>query len=397
MINDRIGCRSCNTFRVTDDEALSYQCSTCQGLLSPVLRGPQPLSQLINPSLGLPWRYPALLPLPGPEALVVPAVCPPTRRSALLETQLNVSEAWLIDCTKFGTGTFKDLEAAVVIAAAAAMSIPRISVHSTGNTALAYRHFALRAGIGCASYVPLQNAAKLGGITRSEGHPIYLVDAEYARVPSIARTEAAHAGWHHMAPIGWKLEGKAALAWWIAEVVPQATAIAQTVAGGYGALGYETGFRRMQMAASDPAGVLLSRRYLLFQPQDACTLTRAWARGAGRLDEDALNLPPHPYEPTLQSSNPVATLPRLRSLMPDGTQFTSVSRDTVEGARSWVDAVLADVGIELDFAREKSAYIELAGLREISLPRGEKLAIIVSGSSPFDGSMRDNATEILRA
>jgi hypothetical protein len=40
-----------------------------------------------------------------------------------------------------------------------------------------------------------------------------------------------------MAPIGWKLEGKAALAWWIAEVVPKATAIAQTVAGGYGALG----------------------------------------------------------------------------------------------------------------------------------------------------------------
>jgi hypothetical protein len=82
--------------------------------------------------------------------------------------------------------------------------------------------------------------------------------------------------------------------------------------------------------------------------------------------------------------------------MPEGTQFTSVSRDTVEGARSWVGAVLADVGIELDFAREKSAYIGLAGLREISLPRSEKLAIIVSGSPPFDGSMRDNATEILR-
>jgi hypothetical protein len=396
MIKDRIGCRSCSTFRVTDEEALSYQCSTCHGLLSPVLRGPQPLSQLIDPSLGLPWRYPALLPLPGPEAFA-PAVCPPTRRSALLEAQLDVSEAWLIDCTKFGTGTFKDLEAAVVIAAAAAMGIPRISVHSTGNTALAYRHSALRAGIGCASYVPLQNAAKLGGITRSEEHPVYLVDAEYARVPSIARAESARAGWHHMAPIGWKLEGKAALAWWIAEVIPQVTAIAQTVAGGYGALGYETGFRRMQMAASDPAGVLLSRRYLLFQPQDAGTLTHAWARGTRSLDEAALSLPSHPYEPTLQSSNPVATLPRLRSLMPDGTQFTSVSRDTVEGARSWVDAALADAGIELDFAREKSAYIALAGLWEISLPRSEKLAVIVSGSPPFDGSMRDDAAEILRA
>src|ERR1035441_2377260 len=105
MINDRIGCRSCNTFRVTDDEALSYQCSTCQGLLSPGLRGPQPLSQLINPSLGLPWRYPALLPLPGPEALVVPAVCPPTRRSAALWTQPETSQARLLHCTQLRTRT----------------------------------------------------------------------------------------------------------------------------------------------------------------------------------------------------------------------------------------------------------------------------------------------------
>jgi hypothetical protein len=34
---------------------------------------------------------------------------PGARRSALLETQLNMSEAWLIDCTKSGTGAFKDL------------------------------------------------------------------------------------------------------------------------------------------------------------------------------------------------------------------------------------------------------------------------------------------------
>jgi hypothetical protein len=83
--------------------------------------------------------------------------------------------------------------------------------------------------------------------------------------------------------------------------------------------------------------------------------------------------------------------------MPAGTQFTSVSRDTVEDARDWADAVLAGAGIELDFAREKSAYIALAGLRETPLPRSEKLAVIVSGSPPFDGPAHDDATEILRA
>ncbi|MEV6927473.1 pyridoxal-phosphate dependent enzyme [Dactylosporangium sp. NPDC051485] len=322
-------------------------------------------------------------------------VLPATVRSPLLESQLGVAEAWLVDCTGFGTGTFKDLEAAVVIAGAREMGLTRISVHSTGNTALSYRQFAVRAGLPCACYVPRQNADKLGDITADPAYPVFLVDTSFPKVAKVAKDAAARDGRHHLAPVGWKLEGKASLAWWLYETAPQVDLIVQTVAGGYGPLGYETGFRRLSRAVDHPHGILKNRRYLLFQPADADTLTRAWQAGHRTLAEEELNLPDDPFEPTLQSTNPVATLPLLRQQMPDGTVFRAVTPVAVEEARPLADKVLAEAGIALDYERERSAYISLAGLLTSKLERTTKLAFIVSGSRPFQHRESADAWHVL--
>lgn len=382
MIVDRLSCLGCTGKSVSVREVAAYACGSCGRRLEPRLGEAVPFGALIDRRRGLPWRYPALLPASYTPELDS-NVLPRTVRSALLESELGVAEAWLVDCTGLGTGTFKDLEAAVVIAGARDMGLTRVSVHSTGNTALAYRYFARRLGLPCASYVPRQNACKLGDITPEPDYPVYLVDADYPRVSKVAKDAASRSGWHHLAPVGWKLEGKASLASWLYETIPEVNLIVQTVAGGYGPIGYETGFRRLRRAVDHPRGVLEHRRYLLFQPADADTLTRAWHAGSRTLTSDELRLPSDPFEPTLQSTNPVATLPLLREAMPEGTAFHSVPADAVEEAKPWADKVLAESGITLDYDRERSAYISLAGLLALRLSPTTKLAFVVTGSRPF--------------
>lgn len=369
-------------------------CDTCSAALEPRLGGTVPLTKLIDSERGLPWRYPTLLPVGYVPEFDDHAV-PCTVRSPVLESRLGVAEAWLVDCTRFGTGTFKDLEAAVVIAGAREMGLTRISVHSTGNTALAYRYFARRASLPCASYIPRQNADKIGDVSPNADYPIYLVDTSFPNVSKVAKEAALRNGWHHLAPVGWKLEGKASLAWWLSEATPQANLIVQTIAGAYGPLGYETGFRRLRRATDSPCAILANRRYLLFQPADADTLTHAWQAGSSSLNHGELRLPADPFEPTLQSTNPVATLPLLRAAMPADTALRSVSPAVIEDAKPWADKVFTEAGITLDYDRERSAYISLAGLLATKLSPTTRLVFIVTGSRPFQYRASANVWQVL--
>ncbi|WP_116709534.1 phosphopantetheine-binding protein [Actinomycetospora cinnamomea] len=74
----------------------------------------------------------------------------------------------------------------------------------------------------------------------------------------------------------------------------------------------------------EPSGILDERRYLLFQPADADTLTWAWRSGVDSVDSAELWLPADPFEPTLQSTNPISTLPALRAGLPRGSELRSV-------------------------------------------------------------------------
>ncbi|WP_129310684.1 pyridoxal-phosphate dependent enzyme [Streptomyces sp. L2] len=390
----RLYCPACEDRTPSADELARYVCDGCGGALALRLPEPGPFARLVAPERGLPWRYPDLVPVDYEPALD-DGVGPRVIRSTLMESRLGVDQVHLIDCTRFGTGTFKDLEAAIVLAAAKQLGLRDVSVHSTGNTALAYRHYAQRAGVSCAGYVPERNLDKLGDVEADPQQPVYSLDCAYAELSGLAKKAAAEAGRRHLAPFDWKLEGKSVLAAAIYETVPDTDTIVQTVAGGYGPLGYEVGFSRLRDIVDTPSGVLAERRYLLFQPADADTLTWAWQNGAEEVGEDDLRLPDDPYEPTLQSTNPVATLPQLRRDLPEGTELRSVGAQDVEGLRPVVDEILADAGIELDHTREKSAYISLAGLLKARLDPGARIAVVVSGSRPFTAPAGPGVSERL--
>lgn len=376
----RLQCDTCVGREATLEEFSRYECRSCGNILSF-----QDISQAdikVDPSCGLPWRYPELLPIDY-DSDVDDRVLPLISRAAVLESMLEVQEAWLIDCTGFGTGTFKDLEASVVISAMKQLGHRRLSLHSTGNTALAYQHYAKRAGVSCAVYIPNRNAYKLGTPVADHEQPVHLVDASYASLPSVAEHAAVAAGTRHLAPLGWKLEGKAALAYLIHEKLPSVDTLVQTVAGGYGPLAYEMGFQRLRRVTGRAYGVLARRRYLLFQTADADALTRAWQAGSSHLTERDLRLPAEPFEPTLQSTGGLATLRRMRSQLPADSRFVSVPPHTVDELRPTIDRIFAGAGVVLDFDREKSAYISMAGMLQSTLPPASRLAVILSGSRPF--------------
>ncbi len=391
----RLHCVRCADRVLTVPELAGYSCGACGSNLVFRIQPASDLAQLIERDRGLPWRYHKLLPVeyePGADDGLVP----PVTRSRVLESRLGVARVWLVDCTVFGTGTFKDLEAAVVIAIAKQLGIGRISVHSTGNTALAYRHYAIRLGVTCAAFLPRMNIGKLGDIEPNLNAPIFAVDAEYAQVSDVAKRAAARDGIHHMAPLRWKLEGKATIAWLLRELQLQVDLIVQTVAGGYGVLGVETGFRRVATALGEPAVAPSRPGYLLFQPSDADTLVRAWNTGATELSQADLRLPRKPLEPTLQSTNPLATLPLLRRILPAETVFQSVPVQLVDDSKPVIDAALHDAGIDLDYGREKSAYISLAGLLHTQLRSSARLAVIITGSPPFQSGLAKDTWQVVK-
>ncbi|WP_298796521.1 pyridoxal-phosphate dependent enzyme [Pseudonocardia sp. 73-21] len=311
-----------------------------------------------------------------------PAATDEVRRSALLEKMLGVQSVWLVDATGLATGTFKDYEAIVIMAMAAELNLDFVSVHSTGNTVLAYRHYAEELGVRCAIIVPAANMSKLDGLPDLTDWPVVAVDGPYKQFSAIARSVAAERGWHHLAPLPWKLEGKAALAWMIYENCPQVDLIVQTIAGGFGPLGMELGFRRLA-AVGEFYGVASRRRYLLLQPSDADGIARAWRKGSSRIEPCDIPLPELPFEPTLQSANPNTTLPHLRRNLPRGTRIGSVSESLVAKHYPTAHRAFLEADIPVSYEREKSAYIALAGLLEARLEPTSNVAVIVTGSRPF--------------
>ena len=70
----------------------------------------------------------------------------------------------------------------------------------------------------------------------------------------------------------------------IAESVPDATVVVQTVAGGYGVIGMEVGFRRAEKAGGSPHAEQVDADAVMFQAADLDTLAYAIGRGVSELD-----------------------------------------------------------------------------------------------------------------
>ncbi len=353
--------------------------SQCEGCGAALAMTPDPAGR-ISPERGGAWRYSAFLPCDYHAALDPHEAIRAVRAPTLART-LGIADAWLIDCTGLGTGTFKDLEAQVGLAAAADLGIEPLWIFSTGNTARAYHEWATRIDLRCTVAIPAGHERKLHGCAGTERQPIVLIDQPPAAAAATSQRLAAQAGARYLAAFGWKLEGSAAVAYAMAEHCPDIDVIVQTVGSGYGPLGYELGFTRA--AAIDlfaSAAVVHRHRYLLFQPADAAILAAAW-NDPQRRPPDVAGLPAQPFEPTLQSTNGPATIERLRALPVE--RLDAVAPDRVLALRPAIDAILSEAGVVVDYDRERSTHIALAGLLDAALPPSARAAVIVTGASPF--------------
>ncbi len=364
------------------DWELDRRCPACGGALEVRPPNAEVWKDVTNDESWI-GRYARLLPT---RADSIPAGSPSALeviKAPSLAERLGVAELVLLPLSRNETGTFKDLEAGVIAAKVAEWSLDRVSVHSTGNTARSYRHYIGNTGASVATFIPLSCADKMAGHVAMPRLPMYAFNGPFPELSAVAKRVAEHEDRLHLAPLHWKIEGKAVVAFVLAELFRDLTLIVQTVAGGYGLLGMEAGFARI-----DAAGLPLPRvrSYALFQVDDADTLTFAINSGRSSLDSSELRLPVHPFEPTLQSTNPLATYKHVLRAMKSGggsSSIESVDRRVVEDEAEFFATACRDLGIPVDFEVEKSPFISWAGLTcraAAGLLRDrERIALLVTG------------------
>jgi len=338
------------------------------------------------------WRYLRLVPTSETSAKLLlsfdtPEFAVPIASKSLAE-HLKVNSVFLLPCTTGPSGTFKDSEAAVVIAKCLdwGWNNKILCWHSTGNTARAYREYALRAGITNSSFFPLDCLYKWKGAATDRRGSLRAYDGVFQELSSVAKKHAETIGAQYLAPLVWKVEGKACIAYVIAEHVPDATCIVQTIAGGYGALGMALGFTRL-----NKTGLLKNTgiRFSLFQIEGADTISRLLPLGRDITQTD-LVLPKNPFEPTLQSTNPLSTFRLIRSLVEDTkSTVSSVSPAEVEAEAGAFLSACRELGVALSYEYERSPFISWAGLVRAAtvghLRPSENIVIVVTGCPPRYG------------
>lgn len=388
-------CSKCE--RKVDDgfeTEFSLTCPDCGGGLELIFLNQLTWEKLSTERDGV-SRFEQLLPvsqenLDKVTSQIIPEFKIPVEAPALKEL-LGVESLHLV-APIFGlSGTFKDTEAAVMIAKCLDWGLfdRQLSWHSTGNTARAYREYAIKAGLKSRSYFPLYCLNKFKGVEKDPENLLVAYDGPFQEISAIAKVQAKEKGSLHLAPLGWKIEGKATLAYHIFERLPGTNVIVQTIAGGYGALGLELGIGRMRQAGLVSKDI--APRYELFQIDGADTIARLMPLNRD-IEETDLKLPVNPFEPTLQSTNPLSTFKEVRRVVTQTkSSIRSVTEQEVVEGHDIFEKTCVELGIPISYEDEKSPFISWAGLvkqsREGKLKPTDRIAFVVTGSRKRTGNI----------
>jgi threonine synthase len=281
------------------------------------------------------------------------------------------------------TGTFKDREASYIMSKVKEFGIKKIVCHSTGNTGRAYCVYAKKANIEVFFFLPLSCMDKCDKKMLGEKIHIIAIDGHFNQVSTIAKLFASKNNLQVIAPTHEKLEGKATLAYEQYEELPSATIFAQTIAGGYGVMGFLLGHKRLKNKEITSEKYIIPKIYAL-QVDDNCTITKGYQKGVEKLSDEDLLLPALPFEKTLQSTNPLKTFSAVKKTIEetDGT-IESSSIEGVESIKEIFEEALSKEGIELSYKDEKSPYISFAGLvklaREGRISKKDVIYMLVTG------------------
>lgn len=313
------------------------------------------------------WHYFNLLPIQDPSNIVsLGEGRTMLKRICSLEKYLNFAKLYCKYEGENPTGTFKDREASYVISKMKELKMNKMVCHSTGNTGRAYCRYAKEADIETFFFLPLSCMDKCDRSMLGHGIHIIALDGHFNQVSSIAKLFATKNNIQVVAPMHEKLEGKATIAYEQYEELPSATIFAQTIAGGYGILGFVLGHKRMKMNGITDRKYKIPRIYA-FQVDDNCTITTAYKNGVENISDEDLKLPQIPFEKTLQSTNPLKTFSAVKMAL-DGTNgmIESSSIKEVESIKNIFEDALQKEGMKVSFDKEKSPYISFAGLVKLA-------------------------------
>jgi threonine synthase len=144
------------------------------------------------------WRYRELLPIRNPNpTLTLGEGGTPLIRAVNLGLMLGTPNLFIKDERQGPTGSFKDRQAAVTIAALKEAGITEMVAASTGNVAIAYSAYAARAGIKLWAFVTsLVPAVKMREIALY-GSQVVKVTASYDQAKQLAAEFARQRGLYH--------------------------------------------------------------------------------------------------------------------------------------------------------------------------------------------------------
>ncbi len=285
------------------------------------------------------WQYFNFLPLESRDNIITcneGAV--PVQKWDFLEEYAK--SKYGIECNVFvyrndlngGTGTFKDVAAALAASLFKEFGIKRYTVASTGNTATSYARYLAIAGVNASIFIPDNALEASEAHISAYGQKVFRVKGDYAKAKKIA---AEYAKEHNILissgnidPI--RVEAKKTMVFeWLRQMDKFPDVYIQAISGGTGPIAIDKGIREVKSVYPE----LKNPRFLMVQPDKCDPMVKAWenATKKGFPEDFEMDYPiienPGTAVPTLATGNP-ATYPIIAKLVKDsGGNFLRMKED----------------------------------------------------------------------
>jgi threonine synthase len=208
-----------------------------------------------------------------------------------------------------GTGTFKDVAAAVAASVLKENGVKEYCVASTGNIANAFAHYLAEAGISLSVFIPNDALKANEAEVNSYGQKIYRVNGDYAYAKKIAAEYSEKFGilmsGGNTDPM--RVEAKKTMVFeWLRQIGEVPNVYIQALSGGTGPIAIEKAYKELReigVAETMP-------RFIMVQPSGCAPMTHGWvkAKAAGFPEGWLTDYPKY--------DNPVTKVPTLATGKP---------------------------------------------------------------------------------
>jgi threonine synthase len=265
------------------------KCPKCGGVIVDVKynRNPEDLKKIIFSKDKEPknvWYYFDFLPLNNAENSISRGEgVIPLERWSFLENYAKKKYGLSIKVNAYrndlnpGTGTFKDVAAAVASSVLKENGVEEFCIASTGNIANAYSHYLAEAGISLAVFVPNDALKANEAEVNSYGQKLFRVNGDYAVAKHVA---AEYSAKYSILMSGgntdpMRVEAKKTMVFeWLRQIGEVPNVYVQALSGGTGPIAIEKAYK-------DLAGLgLVDKlpRFIMVQPSGCAPMTHGWEK-----------------------------------------------------------------------------------------------------------------------